>query len=368
MLKQYEKEFPNGDNLEDMYTDLTVTLRNAGDYKKAVQFFNENSSKIEPYYFYYTAEKMINDKKDIPEAEKLLNLGIERGKAELQKSTVKKPKTYTEGDWLESRKADLAMNLYSLGKLEYNNGKLKEALPKLEKAVGLTKGDYSQQPVNEVYVQALYDDGQYDKDMAVLSEFIGNGDGTEMMSDLLKKAYIKKNGSDKGYDEYIKKYNDMAKEKMLASLKKEMINMPAPQFKLKDVDGKDISLTDYKGKTVVVDFWATWCGPCKRSFPGMKSLIEKYAQNQNVKFLFVDTFERVDNKKQNAVDYLKSSGYPFHVLLDENNQVSQEYKVSGIPTKFIVDKTGNIRFKSVGFAGNNDALVDEVSAMISMIN
>ena len=58
--------------------------------------------------------------------------------------------------------------------------------------------------------------------------------------------------------------------------------------------------------------------------------------------------------------------YPFHVLMDDNDKVVADFKVNGIPTKFIIDKTGNIRFKSVGFGGNDDALVDEVSMMVEM--
>ncbi|MBK8494199.1 MAG: redoxin domain-containing protein [Chitinophagaceae bacterium] len=58
--------------------------------------------------------------------------------------------------------------------------------------------------------------------------------------------------------------------------------------------------------------------------------------------------------------------YPFHVLLDDNDKVVADFKVSGIPTKFIIDKTGNIRFKSVGFGGNDDGLVDEITMMVEM--
>jgi len=115
-----------------------------------------------------------------------------------------------------------------------------------------------------------------------------------------------------------------------------------------------------------VDFWATWCGPCIASMPAMKTVQEKLIAGGNVAFVFVDTWENVENKKQNAADFMAKNKYPFHVLLDEESKVVADFKVNGIPTKFIIDKTGNIRFKSIGFDGNDDALIDEVSMMVEM--
>ena len=100
----------------------------------------------------------------------------------------------------------------------------------------------------------------------------------------------------------------------------------------------------------------------------MEKAVEKFANDEKVKFFFVDTWERVDDKKQNAADFISKNNYPFNVLLDENNRVVTNYGVSGIPTKFIIDGEGNIRFKSIGFEGSDEKLVEELSTMISMVN
>lgn len=103
-------------------------------------------------------------------------------------------------------------------------------------------------------------------------------------------------------------------------------------------------------------------------FPRSKKAVEKYKDNESVKFLFVNTWERVDNKLQNAKDFITKNNYPFHVLMDTENKVVADYKIDGIPTKFLIDKNGNIRFKSVGFSGNTDQIVTEISEMIKMVN
>jgi peroxiredoxin len=151
-----------------------------------------------------------------------------------------------------------------------------------------------------------------------------------------------------------------------------MINEPAPAFTLKDLDGKTVSLADLKGKTVIVDFWATWCGPCKASFPGMQMAVNKYKDDPNVKFLFVDTWENGDKYVDEVKKFITDNKYTFHVLIDEKvddgkqAKVISSYNVDGIPTKFIIDKNGNIRFKYVGYSGTPEKLVDEVTNMVDM--
>src|SRR5690606_41666590 len=70
---------------------------------------------------------------------------------------------------------------------------------------------------------------------------------------------------------------------------------PAPGFSLKDLDGKEVSLEDLKGKVVVLDFWATWCAPCIKSFPAMQMAVDKYKEDPEVAFLFINTWERQED-------------------------------------------------------------------------
>jgi thiol-disulfide isomerase/thioredoxin len=163
-------------------------------------------------------------------------------------------------------------------------------------------------------------------------------------------------------------FESEAKQILVAKLEKEMFKRTAPDFTLTDLEGQRVSLKSLRGKTVVLDFWATWCGPCKVSFPAMAKALELYKNNDKVRFLFINSWENVEDKKENAKEFLTENNYSFHVLLDTNNKVIEDYRVSGIPTEFVIDKDGNIRFMSAGFSGNTDELVDKVTTMISMLD
>jgi peroxiredoxin len=222
------------------------------------------------------------------------------------------------------------------------------------------------------YILILAGAGQTAKAKEVAENTVKAGKGTEAMKELLKKEYVKAKGSESGYDQYIASLESSAKDKARTELAKTMINQPAPAFALKDLDGKTIALADLKGKIVIVDFWATWCGPCKASFPGMQMAVNKYKDDPNVKFLFVDTWENGDNYVPGVKQFIADNKYTFHVLVDEKgddgrqSKVVSNFKVTGIPTKFIIDKNGNIRFMYVGYSGTPEKLVEEVTDMIDM--
>jgi thiol-disulfide isomerase/thioredoxin len=222
------------------------------------------------------------------------------------------------------------------------------------------------------YIQILVGLGQNDKAKYAAEEAVKAGQGSVNIKAALKTIYLKANGNEDGYDKYIASLENASKIKAWEELIKTMIDQPAPLFALKDLNGKSYSLTDLKGKVVIVDFWATWCGPCKASLPGMQMAVNKYKDDPNVIFLFVDTWENGDDYLSGVKKFIADNNYAFNVLLDEKgddgrqSKVVSSFGVTGIPTKFIIDKNGHIRFKYIGYSGTPEKLVDEVSNMVDM--
>ena len=142
----------------------------------------------------------------------------------------------------------------------------------------------------------------------------------------------------------------------------ERINEPAPNFSLKDLDGHTVTLSDLKGKVVLIDFWATWCYPCKLELPLYQQVHEKY-KGEEVVCLAISVDGLMTQSE--VVLFIKDNNYTFPVLFDVGGQVSQEpYRVDSIPTLFVVDKNGHIQYKHVGYKKN---LVELLSKQIDTL-
>ena len=117
----------------------------------------------------------------------------------------------------------------------------------------------------------------------------------------------------------------------------------APDFTLEDVSGKKVSLKDLKGKVVVLNFWATWCPPCKEEMPSFSKL-DSMLGKEGLAVVAINDYE---NKKK-AVNFVKKNGWNFTVLIDESGKVSESYRASFLPTTFIIDRNGMAIGKAVG--------------------
>lgn len=118
----------------------------------------------------------------------------------------------------------------------------------------------------------------------------------------------------------------------------------APGFTLQNLTAAEVSLSDYRGKVVLLNFWATWCMPCRQEMPGMESLWKKY-QHRGLVIIAVSTEEGSPARVQSFVKRLKLS---FPIALDPDATVSDLYQVSGLPVSFLIDQQGRIAAKITG--------------------
>ena len=125
------------------------------------------------------------------------------------------------------------------------------------------------------------------------------------------------------------------------------VGKQAPDFQLPNLEGRSISLSDFQGKPILLNFWATWCGPCRHEMPFIQAIFEEQSNNGLV-MLAIDIGEPAP-----AVNnFLQSNNFSFPVLLDTDRDVAQDYNIRAIPTTFFIDKDGIIQDIKIGAFSN----------------
>lgn len=137
----------------------------------------------------------------------------------------------------------------------------------------------------------------------------------------------------------------------------------APDFTLTDMNGKSLSLSQFRGKVVLVNFWATWCPPCRAEMPSIERLYRRLEKHKNFVLLTVNVNE--DNSKDSVKAFTEETPLSFPILLDRDNRVAGRYQVNGIPQTFIIDPNGVIVQKVVGGRDwDSPPLVDYLSSLL----
>lgn len=120
------------------------------------------------------------------------------------------------------------------------------------------------------------------------------------------------------------------------------VNAPAPPLNLKTLDGQAVSLADLQGKTILLNFWATWCGPCRSEMPLLQQAQDRYPDRLVV--LAVNDGEEPEQVRS----FVKDIGLSLAVLLDPERLMTERYRVRGFPTTVFIDPTGVIRYQHIG--------------------
>jgi peroxiredoxin len=134
----------------------------------------------------------------------------------------------------------------------------------------------------------------------------------------------------------------------------------APDFTLRSSNGPNLRLQEQRGRVVMVNFWATWCGPCRQEMPQLSRLYDKY-RSAGFTLLGVS----VDDDARHASDVASRLGLNFPVLLDSDKAVSKAYDLSTMPTTYLIDRDGRVRYIHKGYvAGTEEAYEREIRELL----
>jgi thiol-disulfide isomerase/thioredoxin len=300
---------------------------------------------------------------------------------DLSRNVNEDEKRYYEtiGQWEQDNnyKTGMVLDTYTAGLQRL--GRNDEAEKSEAEAFKLTGGRDAD--IATRYVDCLINSKHFDKACDVALGCYKEGKSNDAMMEKFKLAYAQKEAGSSDFgtlppqkqEQFNAQLGQAGTARMEAAKKQAAegrISQPSVNFTLKNLEGAPVSLSSLKGKVVIIDFWATWCGPCKASFPYMQKVYDKFRENKSVVFLMVDTWERTPDLAstlENAKKFLAANKYTFPVVMDQisGTKVSDKYQVEGIPTKFLIDKRGNIAFKAVGFMGPQ--MEEELTAQIELL-
>jgi thiol-disulfide isomerase/thioredoxin len=154
--------------------------------------------------------------------------------------------------------------------------------------------------------------------------------------------------------------SEITKNNLLVTAKSDMGNNAAPEFTLYTLDGEEVKLSDYLGKVVILDFWATWCAPCRKAIPDLISIQNKYKDDLVVIGISLDQPATQDQ----LVPFIENYGINYPIVLG-NIEVSAAYgNIQAIPTSFIIDQEGNIINKHIGLVPKS-TLIEEINLLLS---
>ncbi len=134
----------------------------------------------------------------------------------------------------------------------------------------------------------------------------------------------------------------------------------APDFALKSSTGENMRLSEYRGDVVMINFWATWCGPCRQEMPLLDELYQRYSR---VGFNLLGV--NIDDDSRRAMQMIEELGVDFPVLFDATKQVSELYDVDAMPVTVIIDREGTVRYVHQGYKpGYEDKYLTEIRSLL----
>ncbi|WP_338868238.1 TlpA disulfide reductase family protein [Spirosoma sp. SC4-14] len=356
----YQKEFPNSSYLPALTVMMTDGYFKNNDIQELVRFVEQQPTTHTDVLMLNTiAFQLADERRSLPEAEQLTKRAMTILK------TQPKPANVT-GNWEIEKQHRQRQLMNTLARSLEQQGRYAEAYTVYQDVILPDDIENSDPRTNERYFLCAIAANHATDAQPVTESAIQTGRATTRLKTVFHDWYAKLPGNTPAKaDAYLADLEADLRADQRDELAQILINEPAPTFSMTDLNGHTISSASLRGKVVVLDFWATWCGPCIASFPAMQQAQTRFQNDPNVKFLFVNT--REGGPIQRVHSFMNKHSYNFTVPVDGSQRVSKAYKVLGIPTKVVIDPKGRVRYRQIGYSGNPEATVNELTLVVEML-
>ncbi|MFN7930619.1 MAG: redoxin family protein [Blastocatellia bacterium] len=357
-LEGFLKKYSSSSRRDEIERELYKMAANLRDKNRQITYAEKlvanNPQDLEKMTFLIAT---LRDRKGNGDLAKALTYGDKLVKAveDIFANRIK-PARMSPGQWEQQKNRTFASVLLLRGQTHNDLGNLEQAETDLHKS-------YKQSPMAATAAAlAAIAEKRKNTDQAIdyyTQAFVRSIEATEGVEreELRRKLgqlYAAKHGSEQGLgDKILKTFDTITKEtaERLAKVElpnlNENVNDPL-QFKLTKLNGGDVRLSDYKGKVIVTNFWATWCGPCRIEMPELERAMEKYKADKDVVFLAINT----DDDRNYVEPYVKGQKIKLPVVYA--NYLDAEFRVASIPTTIIFDRQGQVAFRQAGFNSRED--------------
>ncbi len=291
---------------------------------------------------------------------------VERG-LEAAENVAIKPPAYGLSEWKEEQRIATSELRFVEGAIHRARKEPSKAIAALEKSAAIG-GPQTEKGCYEMLIGLYRDQQLNDKARSMAELALRQGASTQGILDayrtLLAQAGLDSAKITAKEAELRKEGRSVLSERVV----REMLNQPMIDGTFVTLDGAPVKISDWKGKVVIIDYWATWCGPCRQSFPSLQKLYERYKTNPNVVFAIVNVWERSDDRSKTVRDFLKTNAsLTFPMYIDSKDEVVRQYGVTGIPTKFYLGKDGRVQFKEVGMTPEEQFLEDATTRIEALL-